>query len=364
MPRPETKVDGSRTPIWLYCALTYRCPLACANCPNPLDFGRYAEAELATAEWLRVLEEARALGTLQVAFTGGEPILRDDLEFLIDKARELHLYSNLVTSGVGLDGFRASALKDAGLNQVRISLQAGNREQLDALTGAPAFDQKIAAARAVKSAGLALLITITLCRDTIEQLPDILSLAERLEADTVEVTQVRPIAWAARNRAALTPSREQLAAARACVADTGERLKIYAALDDGASGRPQLCRNDWGTVRLTVSPDGTALPCRDAVVIRDLDFPTVREHGLDWIWHKSPAFNRFRGSEWMAAPCRDCAEKTVDYGGCRCQAYQLTGDAAGADPACALAPDHGLAWPEAGAPSALVHRGMASEVVS
>ncbi|MDP6952569.1 MAG: radical SAM protein, partial [Alphaproteobacteria bacterium] len=317
MPRPETKVDGSRTPIWLYCALTYRCPLACATCPNPLDYGRYADAELTTAEWLRVLQEARALGTLQVAFTGGEPILRNDLEELIDGARKLNLYSNLVTSGVGLDSLRVGALKDAGLNQVRISLQAGDREHVERLTGTAAFDQKIAAARAVKSAGLPLLITITLCRDTIEQLPETLSLVERLEADTVEITQVRPIAWAACNRAALTPSRQQLATARALVAEASERLRIYAALDDGESGRPQLCRNDWGTVRLTVSPDGTAVPCRDAIVIDDIDFPNVRDQGLDWIWHKSSAFNRFRGSEWMAEPCRDCAEKTVDFGGCR-----------------------------------------------
>ncbi|MDP6236931.1 MAG: pyrroloquinoline quinone biosynthesis protein PqqE [Alphaproteobacteria bacterium] len=364
MPGPETKVDGSRTPVWLYCALTYRCPLACATCPNPLDFERYAEAELATAEWLRVLEEARALGTLQVAFTGGEAILRDDLEVLIDKARELQLYSNLITGGVGLDSPRAVALKDAGLNQVRISLPAGDREHVDALTGAPAFDQKIAAARAVKAAGLPLLFTITLCRDTIEQLPDILSLAERLGANMVEVTQVRPTTWAARNREALSPSREQLAATRTWIADASQRLKIFTALDDGDSGRPQLCRNDWGTVRLTVSPDGTALPCRDAVAIGDLAFPNVREHDLDWIWHRSPAFNRFRGSDWMKVPCRDCPDKTVDYGGCRCQAYQLTGDAANADPACALAPDHDLAWPQAGSRTPLVHRGSAIETVT
>lgn len=364
MPRPETKVDGSRTPIWLYCALTYRCPLACATCANPLDFARYEEAELATAEWLRVLEEARALGTLQVAFTGGEAVLRDDLEALIDKARELQLYSNLITSGVGLDGSRVAALKDAGLNQVRISLQAGDRERLEAVTGAPAFDHKIAAARAVKAADLPLLITITLCRDTIEQLPETLSLAERLEADAVEVTQARPIAWAAHNRAALAPSRQQLATARACVADASQNRQIYAALDDGATGRPQLCRNDWGTVRLTVSPDGSALPCRDANVIGDIDFPNIREHDLAWIWHQSPAFNRFRGTDWMAAPCRDCDEKTVDYGGCRCQAYQLTGKAGAADPACAMAESHDLAWPEPNAPQPLVYRGELAETMS
>jgi PqqA peptide cyclase len=364
MPRPETNVDGSRTPIWLYCALTYRCPLACATCTNPLDFERYADAELATAEWLRVLEEARALGTLQVAFSGGEAMLRDDLEILVGKARELQLYSNLVSSGVGLDAPRAAALKDAGLNQVRISLPASDREHVDTLTGAPAFDQKIAAARAVKSAGLPLLITITLCRDTIEQLPETLALVEELEADMVEVTQVRPIAWAGRNKAALSPSREQLAAAQACVADAGQRLKVNAALDDGATGRPQLCRNDWGTVRLTVSPDGTALPCRDAAVIEDLDFPNVRDRGLDWIWHHSPAFNHFRGTDWMVEPCRDCAEATVDYGGCRCQAYALTGNAASADPACAMAASHDLAWPEIEAPQPLEYRGALTETVA
>lgn len=306
-PASEPRLDGQRAPVWLVCALT--------------DFVRHGARELDTGEWKRVLGEARALGALHVGFGGGEPLLRDDLEALIGTARDLGFYTNLITGGVPLDGQRLAAMKAAGLNQVRISLQAG--------------DRKLAAARQVKALGLALVLGVAVCRDTIDRIPDILALAEDLGADALDVTQA--------NRATPPPGGEQITRAREHLAAAAGRLKIHVALDDGGSGRPQLCRNDWGTVRLGVEADGTALPCRDAGVIRTIAFPNVRAHSLAWIWHRSPAFNAFRGDHWMKPPCRDCAEKTLDHGGCRCHAYLLTGDAANPDPRCALSPSHALA---------------------
>ena len=306
-PASEARVDGQRAPVWLYCALG--------------DFARQGARALDTGEWQRVLGEARALGALHVGFGGGEPLLRDDLEALIGTASDLGFYTNLITGGALLDGQRLAAMKAAGLNQVRISLRAG--------------DRKLAAAHRVKALGLALVLGIAVRRDTIDRIPAILALAEDVGADALDVTQV--------DRATLPPGGEQIAAARAHLAAAAGRLKIHVALDDGGSGRPQLCRNDWGTVRLGVTADGTALPCRDAGVIRTIAFPNVRAHSLAWIWHQSPAFNAFRGDRWMKPPCRDCAEKTVDHGGCRCHAYLLTGDAANPDPSCALAPGHVMA---------------------
>lgn len=346
------KVDGSGRPIWLYCGLTYRCPLACATCNNPIDLDRYQRHELSTDEWKKVLGEARELGTLQVGFCGGEPTLREDLEALVGEARRIGLYSNLITGGTVLDLARLSALKAVGLNQVRLALPSSDRATTEILCGAPALDAKLDCARAVKALGLGLVLTVPVNRYNIDQTADIIALAERLDADFVEFAEVRPTHWSAANRVRLLPTTDQVRRSQGVVAAARDRLKgqltIYAAvsdlsaeaLDSETPARPQACRNDWGTVRMSVAPDGTAWPCRDAGIIENIDFPNVRDHSLVTIWHEHAAFNGFRGQAWMKKPCTSCADRSVDFGGCRCQAYRLTGDAANADPACTLAPAH------------------------
>jgi pyrroloquinoline quinone biosynthesis protein E len=346
------KVDGSRRPVWLYCVLTYRCPLACATCHDPLDHEPFGAAELDTADWKRVLGEARALGALQVAFCGGEPAIRDDLEDLVAEASRLGLYGNLITGGSDLDASRLSALKRAGLNQVRLDLPSSSAETTALLCGTPALETKLACARDVKAAGLPLGLTVPVCRQNIDQTDEIISLAEDLGADFLEFAEVRPVHLVAVNQAALLPTPEQSRASEEIIAAARDRLKgrmaFYVSLSDHTAnglggegaGRPQACRNDWATVRLTVAPDGTAWPCRDAGVIENIAFPNVRDRSLNDIWHDDPAFNGFRGIEWMKPPCRSCDDRSVDYGGCRCQAYRLTGDAANADPSCCRSSGH------------------------
>ena len=334
-------VDGP--PLWLLAELSYACPLQCAYCSNPIDFARRRE-ELTTAQWLQVLRDARALGAAQLGFSGGEPLVRRDLETLIRAARDLGYYTNLITSGVGMNEARVEALRAAGLDHVQLSVQASTRALNDALAGAPVFDHKLAMARAVKANGFPLVLCFVLHRANLEQVGEMLDLATALEADYVELANVQYHGWALVNRAQLLPTREQLRRAEDAVAafrrTHGDRPKVFYVVPDYFEGRPKACMNGWGRVFLAIAPDGTALPCQGASMLPGLAFPNVRDHAFDWIWRDSPAFNRFRGEHWMAEPCRTCPERTTDFGGCRCQAYLLTGDASNADPACALSPYH------------------------
>lgn len=330
-----------KPPLWLLAELTYACPLQCPYCSNPLDFARHGE-ELDTAQWMRILGEARALGALQLGLSGGEPLVRRDLDALVAHARGLGYYSNLITSGLGLDAGRVRALKDAGLDHIQISFQAPERELNDHMAGTRVYAHKLDMARAVKSAGFPMVLCFVVYRDNIEQLERMLELAQELEADYVELATVQYHGWAASNRRRLLPTVEQVREAEQTAkrwqARLAGRMKIYFVVPDYYERRPKPCMNGWGAVFLTVTPDGTALPCHSARQLPGFEFPDLRRESVHAAWFDSDAFNRFRGDEWMREPCRSCSEKALDFGGCRCQAWQFTGDAADADPVCAKSP--------------------------
>jgi pyrroloquinoline quinone biosynthesis protein E len=330
--------------MWLVLELTYRCPLKCVWCNNPLDFNNYAEKELSTEEWKRVLHEGRELGALQLGFSGGEPMLRDDLEELVEEADRLGYYTNLITSGVGLTQSRLSALKRAGLKQIQLSIQSAERALTDRLVGTRAHDLKLEVAKRIKDEGFPMVLNVPVFRQNIDQVEEILAMAEEIGVDYLEFANIQYYNWALLNRDALLPTREQLERAEQAVARARQRLDgrmtIYFVIPDYFETRPKACMNGWGTIHLTIAPDGAALPCQEVRVIEGLEFPTVREHSLQWLWEESPLFQKFRGDEWMSEPCRTCDEKEKDFGGCRCQAFLLTGDAANTDPACARSPHH------------------------
>jgi PqqA peptide cyclase len=341
----ELSLDGLGIPMWLTCELTYRCPLHCPWCSNPLDFDKFKN-ELTTDEWKRVLREGRAMGALQLGFTGGEPALRDDLEELVAYAEELGYYTNLITSGMGVTKERLNELKKRGLKQIQLSIQSSNREMNDSLIGIEAYDHKIQIAHDIKSLGFPLVLNIPVCRQNIDQTEDMLTLAEEIGVDYVEFANLQYYNWALLNRTEFLPSQEQLNQAEAVVKKhrerDGNKMTIYFVIPDYYAERPKACMNGWGAIHLTIGPDGAALPCQESRVIKGLEFPNVKEHSLDWIWNKSPVFNEFRGDKWMKEPCQSCDEKEKDHGGCRCQAFLLTGDAANTDPVCSKSPMHGV----------------------
>jgi len=332
-------------PLWLLAELTYRCPLHCVYCSNPVDYTAYGE-ELSTADWLRVLREGRELGATQLGFSGGEPLMRDDLEVLVAEASGLGYYSNLITSGVGLNERRIAAFKEGGLDHIQVSFQDSTREMNDFLSSTRTFDLKRRVAGLVKQYDYPMVLNVVLHRLNIDHVEQILELAEELEAEYVELANTQYYGWAYLNRDRLLPSREQVQRAEDATnrfrERIGNKMKIYFVVPDYHENRPKACMNGWGSVFLNLTADGLALPCHEARMLPGLDFPNVREHDLRWIWHDSPAFNRYRGDEWMKEPCRSCPEKSKDYGGCRCQAYLLTGDAANADPVCDKSPHHAL----------------------
>ncbi len=340
----SASATGSR-PLWLLAELTYACPLQCPYCSNPVDFARYKD-ELSTDDWIRVLREARAMGAAQLGFSGGEPLTRRDLEVLIAEAHRLGYYTNLITSAVGMDENRVKHFREAGLDHIQVSLQASDRELNDFIAGTEAFHHKLDMARAVKRHGYPMVLCCVMHRHNTDQIDKILDLAIELEADYVELATTQYYGWALLNRDQLLPTREQLARAEAIAHDYQARMKgkmkIYYVVPDYFEGRPKACMNGWGSIFLTIAPDGTALPCHSARELPGIQFPNVRDHGIEWIWNESPGFNQFRGFEWMKEPCKSCPERFKDFGGCRCQAYLLTGDATNADPVCKLSPHHGI----------------------
>ena len=324
--------------------LTYRCPLHCVYCYNPVDFARQGD-ELTTAQWLRVLREARALGAVQCGFSGGEPLLRDDLEALVGEARALGYYTNLLTSGVGLTEGRAAALKAAGLDHIQLSFQDSTREMNDFLSHTKTFELKERVGRMLRAQGWPMVLNVVLHRLNIDHIERILGMAEALGVQYLELANTQYHSWAEVNRAHLLPSREQLRHAEAVTAAwrvrLQDRMKIYFVPADYHEGRPKKCMNGWGSVFLTVAPDGVALPCHTARMLPGLAFPSVLDHALDWIWRESEGFARYRGTAWMKEPCARCPEREIDLGGCRCQAFLLGGDPALADPVCPKSPHHG-----------------------
>jgi pyrroloquinoline quinone biosynthesis protein E len=329
----------------LIAELTYRCPLRCPYCSNPLDY-KQRTGELTTEEWQRVLGEAEALGALQVTFTGGEPLIRTDLEALVARAHALALYSTLITSAVPLRRERLEALARAGLNAVQISVQSVEAAESDRLAGTECFDQKLNAARWVKELGLPLTLNVVLHRQNLGRVVEIVALAEDLAVDRLELANTQYLGWALPNRDALLPAEEQLREARRVATEAKARLKgtmeVLFVLPDYYSDRPKACMNGWGQRYLLVAPDGLAQPCHLAHTIPGLTFDDVRTRSLEEIWTRSPAFLAFRGEGWMSETCRACPKRAEDYGGCRCQAFHLTGDARATDPTCSLSPHHAL----------------------
>jgi pyrroloquinoline quinone biosynthesis protein E len=339
-------------PYALLAEITYRCPLHCPYCSNPVaaslceaprrpQGGGYNNGELTTDEWRRVIREAAALGILQIGFSGGEPLVRPDLAGLIGAARGANLYTNLITSGIGLDDERVRLLRDAGLDSVQLSFQSDESDLADEIAGARAHQRKLNVAKKLRDAGISLSLNFVIHRRNIDRLPQMIELAETLEAERVELANAQFYGWGFLNRAALLPSREQVARARevatAAKARLGGKIDIFYVLPDYYETRPKPCLNGWGQRYLTVNPIGDVLPCPTASsAIPDLRFENVRARDLDWIWRESESFNRFRGTEWMPEPCRSCPQREIDFGGCRCQAALLTGNAANTDPVCTL----------------------------
>jgi len=332
-------------PLWLLLELTYRCPLHCVFCYNPTEFARTG-AELATADWIRVLREARALGAVQLGLSGGEPLVREDLEELVAEAHALGFYINLITSGVGMTEPRIKALKLAGLDHIQLSFQDSTRQMNDFLSSTRTFELKEKVAALIRGHGYPMVLNVVLHRLNIDHVGEILAMAERMGAQYVELANTQYYGWAWLNRAQLLPSRAQLERAEAVTRSfrerVGNRMQIYFVVPDYFETRPKACMNGLGSVFLALAPDGTAMPCHAARMLPGLELPNVRAHGLREIWYQSAAFNRFRGEHWMKEPCRSCPERGKDFGGCRCQAYLLTGDADNADPVCELSSHHRL----------------------
>ncbi len=338
----EIKDCGYR-PFGLLAELTYTCPLHCPYCSNPAQIPA-EETALSTAEWQRVIEQASELGVLHVLFSGGEPLVRKDLPELVACAHAQALYTNLITSGLGLTPDRLQHLQRSGLDSVQISLQADEASLADRLAGRTAHSRKLAAAILVREAHLSLSLNVVLHRANIDRLEQIVALAERLGAERLELAHTQYLGWAFHNKAALLPTRSQVehanGVARAAITRLRGRMEILYVQSDYYAARPKPCLHGWGRRYLTVNPGGAVLPCQTATVIPDLACANVRHHSLAWIWHESAAFQRFRGSDWLPEPCQSCAMREVDFGGCRCQAFLLTGEATRTDPVCTLAPDH------------------------
>ncbi|MGE5159404.1 MAG: pyrroloquinoline quinone biosynthesis protein PqqE [Gemmatimonas sp.] len=332
-------------PLAVLAELTHRCPLQCPYCSNPVELDR-ASTELTTAEWKNVLSELAEIGVLQVHFSGGEPTARRDLVELVQHASDVGLYTNLITSAVLLTREKLAALAEAGLCHVQISFQGNEAAGADRVAGyKDAHAKKIQAAKWTRELELPLTVNAVMHRQNLHQLPDIIQMAVDLDADRLEVANVQYYGWALKNRAALMPTFAQLEETTRIVEEARERLKGVLTIDyvipDYYALRPKKCMGGWGRQFFNISPSGKVLPCHAAESITGLQFESVRSnHSIAWIWQNSEAFNRYRGTGWMPEPCRSCEFKEVDFGGCRCQAFALTGDAGNTDPACTLSPLH------------------------
>jgi pyrroloquinoline quinone biosynthesis protein E len=347
---PGALVQAPR-PYTLVAELTYRCPLACAYCSNPMELGAGGAGgaradELTTADWKRVLGQAAALGILQVNLTGGEPLVRDDLEEIVTAARAHDLYVNLITSGIPADAGRLARLAAAGLDSVQLSVQDTDAAGAVWIAGRDATEGKLVMAAAARELGLPITLNVVLHRGNIARVADFVALAERLHADRLELANTQYLGWALANRDALLPSRAAVAEARA-LADAARarlhgRMEILFVRPDYYADRPRACMDGWARRYVLVTPHGTALPCHQAGSITSLSFGNLRDASLEELWTSSPAFVAFRGEAWMPEPCRTCDERGIDFGGCRCQALALVGDATATDPACDRAPRHDL----------------------
>ncbi|WP_075793453.1 pyrroloquinoline quinone biosynthesis protein PqqE [Massilia putida] len=330
-------------PLWLLAELTYRCPLHCPFCYNPVDYAN-DRTELSTEQWIDVMRQARRLGAAQLGFSGGEPLLRDDLEDLVGAGRRLGFYTNLITSGIGLTEARLARMKELGLDHIQLSFQDSTRAMNDFLSSTKTFDLKARVARLIKQYDYPMVLNVVLHRFNLDHVDKIIDMALEMGVEYLELANTQYYGWALVNRARLMPTRAQVAHAEAVVnayrARIGNRMRILFVVPDYFEARPKACMNGWGSVFLGIAPDGTALPCHAARSLPGIAFPNVREASVQDIWYASEAFNRYRGDAWMKDPCRTCDDKARDFGGCRCQAHALTGDATNADPVCAKSARH------------------------
>jgi PqqA peptide cyclase len=332
-------------PLALITEITHRCPLHCVYCSNPLELTSRKE-ELATADWLRVFSEAAALGVLHLHLTGGEPLARPDLAELVAGARKAGLYTNLITSGIGMSRERLSQLVAAGLDHIQLSFQDSSEGHANWISGTRAHAHKLEVAGWIRAHRIAFTVNLVVHRQNIDHLEEMILELEALHPDRMEIAHAQYYGWALKNRSALLPTREQVEGAVTVVGAAQERLRGKVRIDmvvpDYHARFPKACMGGWGRQLLLLDPAGRVLPCHAASVIPGMRFDNVREHSLDWIWHNSEAFQKFRGEEWMPEPCRSCERRKEDFGGCRCQAFLLTGDANATDPVCELAPLHRL----------------------
>jgi PqqA peptide cyclase len=349
-PQPQLD-DGPREsnftpgPLALIAELTHRCPLHCVYCSNPLEMKSRA-AELPTAQWISVFDQAAKLGTMQVDLTGGEPLARADLTELVAAARAAKLYTNLITSGIGLTPDRLSALVQAGLDHIQLSFQDSAATPADEFAGTNAHEKKLAVAATIAKHRIGFTLNFVVHRGNLSRLEEMIALAEKLGAQRVEIAHVQYYGWALENREALLPTRAQLDRSleiiQAAEARLRGRLRVEYVIPDYYARYPKTCMGGWGRKLMLIDPAGEALPCHAARVIPNLHFENVTEHPLEWIWQHSETFQKFRGESWMQEPCRSCDRREIDFGGCRCQALLLAGDAAATDPVCTLSPKHQL----------------------
>jgi pyrroloquinoline quinone biosynthesis protein E len=332
-------------PYTLVAELTHRCALRCAYCANPVELMAHGN-ELDTPTWARVLTEAEAVGVVQVHLTGGEPLLRRDLEAIVARAREVGLYTNLITSGIPASPDRLAALRAAGLDAVQLSLQDVDATHAARIAGADVAARKLDVARWVKELGLPLTLNVVLHRGNIDRVDEVIALAVTYGADRLELANTQYLGWALLNRAALLPTAAQIDRAHDAAARArrrlGSALEIVFVLPDYHRGRPKACMDGWARRFIVMTPAGGIQPCHLAGTLLGLAVPNVRDTSVGEAWAHAALFEAFRGEEWMPEPCRSCPERHRDFGGCRCQAFALTGDAAATDPACALAPHHAV----------------------
>lgn len=345
MENPGSNAKPIPKPFWLLAEVTYRCPLHCAFCYNPTDYVTHTQNELTTEQWIKALREARKMGALQLGISGGEPLLRDDIEEIVAEAGRLGYYSNLITSGVGLTEKRIAEFKRGGLDHIQLSMHDITKEINNFITDTNTFELKKKVAAMIKDYGYPMVLNVVIHRYNIEHIGEILEMAEAIGADYVELANTQYYGWSLLNRSQLMPTREQLEKAEATTNKfrerIGSKMKIYFVVPDYYADRPKKCMNGWGEVFMIVTADGTVLPCHSARSLPGMDFPKISDgSSLEWAWNESPAFNKYRGDDWMKEPCRSCPEKEKDLGGCRCQTFLLTGDAEGADPVCSLSPAH------------------------
>ncbi|PYU53699.1 MAG: pyrroloquinoline quinone biosynthesis protein PqqE [Acidobacteria bacterium] len=328
-------------PLALIAELTHRCPLHCVYCSNPLEL-QARNLEISTEDWSRVFQEAAQLGVLQADFTGGEPLARTDIIDLVRAARAAGLYINLITSGLPLDETRLSALIAAGLDHIQLSFQGAQEGISNEISGTKSHGQKLRVLEWIKQHRVALTLNFVIHRRNIDQLEEMVALAESSSATRIEFANVQYYGWAFANRENLLPIREQLDRSMAIIKREQERLegriRVEYVVPDYYAKYPKPCMGGWGRKLMLITPTGDALPCHAAQVIPDLSFENVKERSLREIWERSAAFQKFRGEDWMQEPCKTCDRREQDFGGCRCQALLLAGDAAATDPVCSLAP--------------------------